>query len=95
MNIITRLTHNLKTRMAAAALLFASLSAQAHPGHTLHEENTLHYVTSPYHIIVVALMGLLLCGAAYMVKQPAMRRILAAGGAAALFIAAILFQMPS
>ena len=95
MNIITKLTHNFKTRMTAAALLVAGLSAQAHPGHTLHEESISHYVTSPYHLVVLSLMGVGLCGCALVVKRPAVRRVLATGGAAALLIAFILWQMPS
>jgi len=95
MNIINKITHTLKTRLAAAALLVAGLSAQAHPGHTLHEEGISHYVTSPYHLIVLSLIGLGLCGTALLVNRPALRRAFAAGGAAALLIAVILWQMPS
>ena len=95
MNIITKITRNLKTRMTAAALLVAGLSAQAHPGHSMHEASISHYVTSPYHLIVLSLMGLALCGSAFLVKRPAVRRTLATGGAAALLIAVILWQMPS
>jgi len=95
MNIINTLTHNLKTRMTATALLVAGLSAQAHPGHTLHEASVSHYVTSPYHLIVLSLIGLALGGAAFLVNRPALRRAFATGGAAALLIAVILWQMPS
>jgi len=95
MNIIAKLTHNLKPRMTVAALLVASLTVQAHPGHTMHEADLSHYVTSPYHLIVLLLMGAALCGCACVVKRPAVRRVLATGGAAALLIALILAQLPA
>lgn len=96
MNIIAKINRTLKARLAAATVLVAGLTAaQAHPGHTLNEEGLSHYVTSPYHLIVLSLMGLALCGAAFMAKRPALRRALATGGAAALLTAVILWQMPS
>lgn len=95
MNIINKLTHNVKIRVTAAALIVAGLTAQAHPGHSLHEASVSHYVTSPYHLIVLSLVGLALCGAAFVVSRPVLRRALATGGAAALLIAVILWQMPA
>ena len=96
MNIITRMTRTLKTHLTVTALLAAGLTAaQAHPGHTLHEESISHFVTSPYHLVVLSLMGLALCGTAFIVKRPALRGACATGGAAALLIAVILWQMPS
>ena len=96
MNTLIKFTHTLKSRFVlAAGLILGAAAAHAHPGHSLSDESALHFVTSPYHLLILALGGVALCGAAVLAKRPASRRILAAGGAVALLAAAALWQMPS
>lgn len=88
--------HLLKTRLTlAAAMALGATVVHAHPGHSLSDEGAMHFVTSPYHLLVLALGGVALCGAAVLVKQATARRVLAAGGAIALLAAAALWQMPN
>ena len=96
MNIITKHARTLKARFATASLLAAgAVAAHAHPGHSLSDESAMHFVTSPYHLMVLALGGVALCGAAVLAKHTVARRLLAVGGAAALLAAAALWQMPN
>lgn len=73
---------------AMVALLSPSI-ASAHPGHSLHRESLLHTLTSPYHLLTLALLGaaLLLCGG--FVKRLAARRVMQVTGATALSLALI------
>jgi len=96
MNPIAKYARILKTRAAAAGLLaMAATSAHAHPGHAFHGEGVSHYLTSPYHLAVLAVLGLALCSAAFVSRRPVVRRALAASGAVALVLAGILWQMPA
>lgn len=96
MNIIMKYGHLLKTLLTLAAVMaLGATAAHAHPGHSLSDESAMHFVTSPYHLLVLALGGVALCGAAVLVKHTTARRLLAAGGAIALLAAAALWQMPN
>jgi 2-keto-3-deoxy-6-phosphogluconate aldolase len=96
MNRIMKHVRTFKTHLAAVSLLaFGVTAAQAHPGHSLGDESAMHFVTSPYHLLLLAVGGVALCGAAVLVKHAAARRLLAAGGAIALLVAATLRQMPN
>jgi len=75
--------------LTALALAFSTAMATAHPGHSLHSESVAHTLTSPYHLLTVALLGGgLLLGAGF-VKRLAPRRALQITGITAVALAAI------
>jgi len=73
--------------MATLALVLGN-AAQAHPGHTLGDHGVAHIASSPYHVSLLAGVGLALWLGGRFVKSPAGRRWLRAGGIAAVVIAA-------
>lgn len=76
-----------KLYLAALAFAFSTALASAHPGHALDAEPLSHTLTSPYHLLTLALLGggLLLGG--LFVKRLATRRAMQFTGVAALGIA--------
>jgi formate-dependent nitrite reductase membrane component NrfD len=84
------------SRLSAATLsvalgLLATLTTSAHPGHDLHEESVAHALTSPYHLLTLALIGGGLLLGAVFVKRLAARRTMQITGATAVVVAAITF----
>jgi hypothetical protein len=78
----------------AASLWLASLAAaQAHPGHRLGDHGALHVVSSPYHLIVLALIGASLFVASRFVHRRAPRRLMQGAGVAALVAMAALWGL--
>ena len=74
----------------AAVLALGLTAASAHPGHGLDTEPVSHYLTSPYHLMVLtAIGGGLLIGATF-VKRLATRRAMQFTGITALVIAAVI-----
>jgi len=63
-------------------------AAQAHPGHSLGDYGAAHIASSPYHVSILAAVGLALWLGARFVKWPVGRRVLRAGGIAAVMLAA-------
>jgi hypothetical protein len=79
------------TACCAVLGILSTLTVSAHPGHGLHEESVAHALTSPYHLLTLALLGGgLLLGAKY-VKRLATRRTLQITGAAAIAVASLTF----
>lgn len=75
--------------LTAITLAFSSAIATAHPGHSLHQESFTHALTSPYHLLTMALIGGgLLLGAGFA-KRLATRRALQITGLSAVAFAAI------
>jgi hypothetical protein len=84
------------SRLSAATLPvvlgpMATLNASAHPGHGLHEESVTHALTSPYHLLALALIGSGLLLGAVFVKCLAARRTMQITGAAAVVVAGLTF----
>lgn len=84
------------SRMSAATLsvalgLLAILTTSAHPGHDLHEESVAHALTSPHHLLTLALIGGGLLLGAVFVKRLAARRTMQITGAAAVAVAGLTF----
>jgi hypothetical protein len=69
--------------------ILSTLTVAAHPGHGLHEESVTHALTSPYHLLTLALLGGGLLLGATFVKRLAARRTLQITGVAALTIATV------
>ena len=79
-----------RLRIAGAlALLATSLSARAHPGHSLHDASTAHLLTSPNHLAVLALGGVVFFTAGYFIQRRLPRRLLQGCGLAAVLAAVV------
>lgn len=78
---------------APVAMLALTLSAQAHPGHDWAEADTRHLLTSPDHLAVLALSGVVLCFGARFVHARLPRRLLQAAGLAAVAVAAVVWGL--
>ena len=78
--------------IATLALLAIAPAAQAHPGHNLQDASTLHLITSPYHLAVLALMGTALLLAGRFIQRRLPRRVVQGLGVMALFAAALLWH---
>lgn len=68
-------------------------TAQAHPGHALGEHGAGHVISSPYHLFILAVTGLLLWLGARFVQRRLPRRLLQAGGLAAVAGAALMWGL--
>lgn len=80
-----------KFNLTTLALAFSTAIAAAHPGHSLHNESVAHALTSPYHLLTLALLGGGLLLGAIFVKRLAARRTMQITGAAAVAVAAVTF----
>ena len=89
MKKLTR-TLPVKTLTAATALLATNTSVFAHPGHPLVAEPFEHLLTSPFHLLVLALGGGVLLLGARFAQQLATKRRLQFTGVATLGIAIVL-----
>lgn len=74
-----------------AAMSMTPFSVLAHPGHDLMDLGAIHVVTSPFHLLMLALVGCLVWFAARFVKNRAPRRFMQATGVLALMGAAVLW----
>lgn len=86
----------LKWIFTTLTLALGTTLASAHPGHDLRSEPVAHLLTSPYHVLTLALLGSgLFLGAAF-IRNLVPRRALQLAGTAALVAAAItaLGQIP-
>ncbi len=87
--MMTRFT---SSAFATAAIVFASTSAQAHPGHGLFDQGAAHAATSPYHVTVLVLIGAGCWLATRLVAgRVAPRRFLQWAGTVALLAAGALW----
>lgn len=79
----------LKWIFTTLTLALGTTLASAHPGHDLHSESMAHFLTSPYHVLTLALLGSgLFLGAAF-IRGLIPRRALQLAGTAVLVAAAI------
>ncbi|HTH47935.1 MAG TPA: hypothetical protein VMB21_10520 [Candidatus Limnocylindria bacterium] len=74
-------------------LTLAAVSVQAHPGHSLSDVSVAHLLTSPDHLAILAVGGVLMLAAAQLARQSASKRLLRHGGAVALIGAALLWSL--
>ena len=70
--------------------LFAGFASQvsAHPGHPPTEHGMAHLIASPYHLLTLAVVGLVLIALAKMVRHRVASGFLAIAGTAAVAAAA-------
>lgn len=81
-----------RTALTTTTLLALGLTvASAHPGHALDVEPVSHLVTSPYHLITLAMIGAGLLIGGIFVKRLAARRTMQITGVAAVAVAAVTF----
>ena len=78
---------------ATLAFAFLALPAAAHPGHGPLEHGLAHPLTSPYHIVVMLLLGTVLLMAARVVRRFPLRRAVNWTGCGALAVAALLWGL--
>lgn len=75
-------------------LLTSPITLQAHPGHGLLDHGLAHTLSSPFHLVLLALTGATLFGGAHLIRQRVPRRALQGLGATVLLLAAVLWGMP-
>ena len=80
-------SHVSRSLSVATLLAIGALQANAHPGHGILETSPTHILTSPYHIVVLALSGLALFFGARLVQRQLPRRVLQVTGVIALIAA--------
>lgn len=77
--------------ITALALAFSTVVASAHPGHSLSDQTLTHTLTSPYHLLTLALLGGgLLLGASF-IQRLATRRAMQITGITAGAMATLTF----
>jgi hydrogenase/urease accessory protein HupE len=81
--------------IAALAVTLITLPASAHPGHGLLENGVAHQFTSPYHVLISLLIGLVLLGAARVIRQSAVSKTLCWSGGGFVALAAVLVVLRS
>ena len=74
----------------SAALLVIVQSAEAHPGHGLLEHGAAHVITSPYHLVILAAMGVAMIAVAQIVHSRSAQRCLRIAGVGAVIAAGLL-----
>jgi hypothetical protein len=77
--------------------LFAAFAAQvsAHPGHPPTEHGLAHLLASPYHLLTLAVVGLVLIAIAKMIRHRLVSGFLAVAGIASVGAAAFRWIVSS
>jgi hypothetical protein len=73
-----------------AALLAIVHTASAHPGHPILEHGAAHVITSPYHLLILATLGVALLAVAQLVRSRWAQRCLRVAGVGAVIAAGLL-----
>jgi hypothetical protein len=89
MNQFTKL-FSAKTFFFNAALVALAHTANAHPGHPMLDHGTAHVVTSPYHLLILATIGIALLAGAQIVQSRWAQRCLRVAGFGAVIVAGLL-----
>jgi hypothetical protein len=76
---------------ALSVWVLAAMTAQAHPGHGLHEAGLTHLLTSFDHVMTLALSGVVLWGIARFVQARKPRLALQVVGALTLAVSALIW----
>lgn len=87
---------DLPRSVLSAALALAALcagTAQAHPGHDLFNQSATHALTSPFHLIVLALIGAAFFLAAKLARSPKVQQSMRAGGAALILLSLLVWTL--
>ena len=79
--------------VAIAFVLALVGTAGAHPGHGLLEHGPLHTITSPFHLSVLALIGVTLFAGSRLVQRQLPRRVLAGLGTITLVASAVMWGL--
>ena len=82
-------------KILTCLLTFSGLSLLAHPGHPLNEAGLSHLLTSPNHLVVLALAGGAMSIASHFVQRRLPRRVLQGCGAFALASAIVILGIRS
>jgi uncharacterized membrane protein len=83
----------MKILLTLAAILGAALPALAHPGHSLTDASASHLLTSPFHVLTLAAMGVVTYAAARLVQKQAPRLALQATGTMLMVTAVVLWGL--
>ena len=87
---------SLRRPTGLAFVLFCSaLTASAHPGHSLTDAGISHLVTSPDHLLLLALGGVMISVAGRFVQRRLPRWAMHGAGALALMSAIVLLGIRS
>jgi hypothetical protein len=89
MKQITKLI-SIKAFLFTAALLAIVQAANAHPGHGLLDHGAAHVITSPYHLVILAAMGVAMTAVAQIVRSRSARQWMRIAGVAAVIAAGLL-----
>jgi len=74
----------------SAALFAVVSSADAHPGHGLLDHGAAHVITSSYHLVILAAMGVAMIAAAQIVRRRSAQRFMRIAGIGAVIAAGAL-----
>jgi hypothetical protein len=88
---VTRLVNRFVAYVALLVGTMIPMAASAHPGHDLTESSATHILTSPYHIMVLALGGAVLWFAGTQVQRRLPARVLSALGVVMMAGAVVLW----
>jgi len=87
----TRLVNRFVAYVALLVGTMIPMAASAHPGHDLTQSSATHILTSPYHIMVLALGGAVLWFAGTQVQRRVPARVLSALGVVMMAGAVVLW----
>lgn len=86
----TMLKSPLRLALSTATFAFVTGLAQAHPGHALRDASSAHLLTSPDHLAMLAMGGVVAWFGARWIERRLPRRLLQICGVAAVATAAVL-----
>ncbi|MGV3756826.1 MAG: hypothetical protein ACO1QS_15705 [Verrucomicrobiota bacterium] len=87
----TRLVNRFVAYVALLVGTMIPMAASAHPGHDLTQSSATHILTSPYHIMVLALAGAACWFAGTQVQRRIPARVLSTLGVVMLVGAVVLW----
>ena len=76
--------------VCSAVLLAVVHSASAHPGHSLLDHGAAHVIASPYHLLILATLGLAMMASAQIVPSRSVQQFLRIAGVGAVISAGVL-----
>ena len=88
---MNRPAHKLALLSTTAWMTNLIQSAQAHPGHDFLESSPSHLLTSPDHLLVLAVIGVVLFLVGGIIERRLPRHILRGIGAATVVVSGVVF----
>ena len=79
--------------IATSAAAISISTAHAHPGHDLGEHGPVHMLTSPYHLAILAVLGLAIWFAGRFIQKQLPKRLVQCSGAAVALAAVVLWGL--